>query len=202
MTDDQKKLLIYGSGAAIVAFILLRMKKASAAELPVEAGSAVLNPEKPQAVVVPAAGGGLPTPGAASGTFKDAAGNLLAGPSTPIVVPAVGAADTLKTIDRDESWSNLAARAYGDYRWWPYLWDYNRTGSTQYENPDSLLRGATIKIPALPALSDAAFQAAIFKRALLHLDYWRCKKRRTRTRCTLDAAVLVRTAVPAAPAAV
>jgi hypothetical protein len=187
MTDQQKRLLIYGGGAAVIAFIFLKSRKASA--LPPGAST------KPEVVAVPAAGGGMPAPSV--GTFKDEAGNLLVGPSTPITTPAAGAADTLKTIDRDESWSNLAARAYGDYRWWPFLWDYNRSGSTQFENPDKLLRGVTVKIPSLPKLSDSGFQSAIFRRAQLHLDYWKCRGSGSRRRCTLDASVSVRTPIPA-----
>ena len=196
MTDGQKKLLIYGGAAAAIAYIIFRARKASAAELPGIPAKAL----EPQAVITPAAGGGLPTPGPKSGTFKDAAGNLLTGPSTPLVAPAASAADTLHTVQNGESWSNIAARAYGDYRWWPFLWDYNRSSSTQLENPDKLLRGTSIKIPALPVMADSSFQSAIFDRALKHLAYWKCRAKRGR--CVLDAVVTVRTSLPPAAAAV
>lgn len=191
MTDEQKRLLIYGGAAAAIAFIIFRARKASAAELPGIPAKAL----EPQAVITPAAGGGLPTPGPKSGTFKDGAGNLLTGPSTPLVAPAASAADTLHTVQNGESWSNIAARAYGDYRWWPFLWDYNRTASTQLANPDKLLRGTSIKIPSLPSMADSAFQSAIFDRALKHLAYWKCRARRGAS-CVLDAVVSIRTAVP------
>ena len=197
MTDEQKKLLIFGGAAAAIAFIIFRVRKASAAELPGIPKAAL----EPQAVITPAAGGGLPTPGPKSGTFKDAAGNLLTGPSTPLVAPAESAADTLHTVQNGESWSNIAARAYGDYRWWPFLWDYNRTASTQFDSPDKLLRGASIKIPSLPSMADSSFQSAIFARALKHLDYWKCRGRRG-SRCVLDAIVSIRTNLPPAAAAV
>lgn len=63
----------------------------------------------------------------------------------------------------DAGWSNLASRTYGDYRWWPALWDANRSG-TKFQNPDILRIGDGIVIPSLP-VNDAKFKAAVFARA-------------------------------------
>lgn len=140
----------------------------------------------------PGAGGGMP---GSTGTFTDpSTGVLIDGPSTGITAPAVGAADLVRTVERGESWSNMASRAYNDYRWWPYIWDYNRASSSAFSNPDVLNRGDTVRIPAAPP-ADPTFQAAIFSRAKLHRDYWICKNAKRAT-CVLDASVTVRTPLP------
>ena len=139
----------------------------------------------------PAAGGGMPAPN--TPVFTDpSTGVAIAGPSTDIVPPAVGAADIIKTLEKGESWSNLASRAYNDYRWWPFLWDYNRSSSTTFPNPDVLRRGEVVKIPAAPP-EDPTFKAAIFARAAAHRRYW--LDGRTGP---LPTIVLERTAVPTA----
>lgn len=63
----------------------------------------------------------------------------------------------------DAGWSNLASRAYGDYRWWPALWDANRSG-TKFQNPDLIRAGDVVVIPSLP-VTDEKFKAAVFARA-------------------------------------
>ena len=174
------------AGGAVV--YLLWPKKAKA-EAPVKA--AVPGQEATPAPIV---GGGMPAPSVE--TFTDpSTGVVIAGPSTDIAPPPVGAADLIKTLERNESWSNLASRAYNDYRWWPYLWDYNRTGSTQFPNPDDRKRGATVKIPAAPP-EDPAFKNAIFARAAAHRRYWLDKN--AGKAVSMPLVVLERTAVPTA----
>ena len=184
LTDQQKKMGLIGAGVVFVGWMFLRSKKASAAEMPPVVNVNVLP--------IPAAGGGMPSPTAPA--TKDAAtGTVIAGPSTPIVAPT-GGADTMHTTQTNESWANLASRAYGDYRWWPYLWDYNRTGSTQLENPDDLKRGISIKIPMAPP-NDTGFKNAIFSRAESHRAYWVNKAKGGRPR-PYPKDVLERTPVP------
>jgi hypothetical protein len=185
LTDEQKKMGLIGGGVLLLGWILFRPKKASASELPPVVNVNVLP--------VPAAEGGMPT-GTSTLAKDPATGTLIAGPSTPLVAPAVGAADTIHTVQKGESWANLASRTYGDYRWWPYLWDHNRTGSAQLENPDELKRGASIKIPTTPP-PDSAFKNAIFSRAEAHRAYWVNRAKGGRPR-PYPAAVKERTALP------
>jgi hypothetical protein len=187
LTDQQKKYGLIGAGVVLIGWVLFRPKKASAQELPPQVNINVLP--------VPAAGGGMPN--STSATFTDAAtGTVIAGPSTPLVAPAATAtADTAHTVERNESWSNLASRAYGDYRWWPYLWDYNSSGSTQFSDPDGLKRGASIKIPPMPP-ADTNFKNAIFSRAESHRAYWVNKAKRGSRPRPYPADVKTRTPVP------
>lgn len=90
-------------------------------------------------------------------TFVDpGSGVTIAGPSTGIEK------DIKRTVAKGESWSNIAARAYGDYRWWPALWDANRMGA-KYQDPGMLRIGDEIRVPVLS--QDAKYKAAIFARA-------------------------------------
>ena len=143
----------------------------------------------------PSVEGGMPTP--STPKFADpATGALIDGPSTQIVVPS-GGQDTIRTVEKGESWSNMASRAYGDYRWWPYIWDHNRTLSVQFGDPDQLRRGDTVRIPPAPPMSQA-FQAAIFERAKLHRDFWLCQSRGGGRSCEMDAFVYTRTPLESA----
>lgn len=98
-------------------------------------------------------------------TFADpATGVAIAGPSTSIQpTPSY-------TVQPNESWSNIASRVYGDYQWWPFLWDRNRT-PTRYLTPDNFQVNDTISLPTAPPM-DPGYQAAIFARALAHRAWW------------------------------
>lgn len=169
LSDSQKRLAWSVGLIGVVGFLLLRSRKAAASQ-------ALPSGVRPgETLPVPAAGGGMPTPDEPS--FVDrGSGVVLTGPSTQISPPPAGSevGYTTKVVERGESWSNLAARAYGDYRWWPWLWDYNRADSTQFADPDVLLRGATVKIPTMIEAGER-FKDAIFARAAAHARYWRCK---------------------------
>ena len=90
-------------------------------------------------------------------TFVDpGSGVKVAGPSGTV------GQDQKRTVAKGESWSNIASRAYGDYRWWPYLWDANR-GGAKFADPSMLRAGDEIVVPKLPG--DAEFKKAIFARA-------------------------------------
>lgn len=67
------------------------------------------------------------------------------------------------TVKKGDSWSAIAEKTYGNYRWWPALWDANRTGD-KFTNPDALKVGEVITVPALPT-SNEAFRTAVFARA-------------------------------------
>ena len=150
-TDDPKNLIMLALGIGVVAYLLWPKKakaekKAPPAETPTPA---------------PAAGGTEPV-----GSFRDpATGVVIEGPQGEI---GVGIA---YTVQRGESWSNIASRVFGDYRWWPFLWDFNRGNGTQFKNPDALSVGDAISIPAATP-ADAAYREAIFERALAHRQYW------------------------------
>ena len=168
--DMSKGKLLVGAAAVAFGAYYLFGRKAKAEE----AKKAVLSEG------LPAAKGGMPVPGFVKS-------------GTQVKAPDAGAADKVKTVSTGESWSKIAKDSYGDYRWWPFLWDYNRSSSTQLENPDNLLRGTTIKIPALPMDVDGSFKKAIFARAENHLKAYRLGRRGS-----LPASVLERTPVPTA----
>ena len=112
---------------------------------------------------------GADTAGGATGVIQDP------GTGVPVVGPAGALAPVASyVVQKGESWANIASRTYGDFRWWPALWDANRTGGTQYKDPSLLRVGDTIKIPDLP--SDAAFKAAIFARATVDREWELAKK--------------------------
>ena len=67
------------------------------------------------------------------------------------------------TIRAGDSWSKLAEKTYGDYRWWPALWDANRVGD-KFMNPDKIRVGEVVLVPALP-ISDEVFKKLVFERA-------------------------------------
>lgn len=166
LSDNAKKNLIIGGGLLAVAGIYLWSRKAKAVAQQAAAEQPLLNNE---GVVQ------TPTPAPVSS-------------GTTVAPPAPGAADKTLVVQRDQSWSSIAKDSYGDWRWFPFLWDYNRTASTQFENVDRLDKGTTIKIPALPPGED--FKKAIFARADIY------KNARKRSRGALPKAFTDRTPVP------
>lgn len=150
-TDDPKNLIMLALGIGVVAYLLWPKKAKAEKKAP---PAATPTP-------APAAGGTEPV-----GSFRDpATGVVIEGPKGEI---GVGIA---YTVQRGESWSNIASRVFGDYRWWPFLWDYNRGNGTQFPNPDMLKVGDSISIPAATP-ADADYREAIFERALAHRQYW------------------------------
>lgn len=196
MAQDTNKILIGGGLLAVAAYLILRPKTAKAQTRPAVPAAPPAPPPAPalpQSVPSPAGG-----PVAPASTFNDpATGVKIEGPSTKLAAPAPGTPDAIKTLDRGESWSNIASRAYGDFRWWPYLWDHNRSGSNQFNNPDVLRRGDTIKIPQAPP-ADEGFKAAIFARAAAHRRYWLNKN--AGRRVSMPPEVAERTPLPEKPA--
>lgn len=154
-------LLILALGA--VGAYYLWPKAASAAEKKPEpklpAGGA------PDTTAVPPPAGGT-----ASGTFTDpGTGATLVGPSDPIPPTT-----TVYTIKRGESWSNVASRFFGDYRWWPALWFANRA-NPKYANPDVINPGDQIQLDVrIPQTAD---KAQVFSMASADLA-WRKRGKR------------------------
>lgn len=99
----------------------------------------------------------VPTGGTTTLATDPGSGTPVAGPTGSIV------SEMKRTVAKGESWANIASRAYGDYRWWPALWDYNRSGGAKFKDPGLLRVGDEIMVPALP--QSAAFKVAIFARA-------------------------------------
>jgi hypothetical protein len=167
--------LLLGGGALLAFFLWPKGAKADGAK-------------KVESAEVPQAGG---TQGE-GGTFTDAAtGKELEGPSTSL-------APTPKYIVQPkESWSNIASRVYGDYRLWPFLWDWNRVKfpSKYQASPDAINVGDEIELPAVTIIPTApAYLATVQARADLHNAYWICVKKNGRTRCgAMDPSVLVAT---------
>ena len=156
---DTKKLAYLGLGAVLL-FLVLKPKKAKAEE--VDEIVALIPPEDPPA---PPAQGTPEQSIPAQQSFKDpGTGQTIQGPSAPIQ------SGTRYTVRAGESWSNIASRTYGDYRWWPFLWDKNRTG-TMFTSPDSLTVGDSITLPvAVP--EDLDYKAMIFARAKAHAEWY------------------------------
>ena len=73
------------------------------------------------------------------------------------------------TIQRGDYWSAIAANQFGDFRFWPLLWDLNR-GNAALQNPDVIPVGVTVALP-LSIPEDPAFRAALFARAEAHRAY-------------------------------
>lgn len=185
--EKNQKLFLGAVGLGFIAY-LLYSRRAAASTLP----AAPAAPPPGTLVAPPAAEGGMPSPKVEA--FRDqATGATLVGPSTPIVAPAAGAADTIRTVEKDESWTNIASRTYGDYRWWPYLWDHNRAMSNSFGNPDLIRRGDQIRIPAAPP-SNAQYKAAVFARAEAHRRYWQGRSRGQKG--AMPAIVAQRTPLP------
>lgn len=91
--------------------------------------------------------------------FKDpGSGVSVSGPSGMLALTPTG----MHTVKAGESWANIASRAFGDYRWWPAIWDFNRM-SGKFGAPTTLAVGDVIELPKLPV--SKKYQGAIFARA-------------------------------------
>ena len=133
-------------------------------------------------------------------TFVDPGSNVaIAGPADPIVL-----SNDRHIVKAGESWSNIASRVYGDYRWWPALWDANRA-SGRFGNPGTLAVGDVIVVPKLPLQSER-FKKLVFDRAEVDRK-WEVTKRTkgakaagSRPKSTFAATPITAADVPASPA--
>jgi len=162
---DMTSMLAIVAGLGVLAYLFWpKTAKAEKRVVPPPPG------KKEEPTPAPTAGSTSTVPGLLP-TFKDeATGVTIDGPSMPITPQA-----QTYTIKKGESWSNLASRSYGDFRWWPYLWDRNR-GAGKFGEPDRLNVGDVIVL-APPPPNDPAFKALIFARANAHRQYWLDKKK-------------------------
>lgn len=173
---------VWGPALAAVGLILFWPKKAKASTKAAPA-KALPEPNTPVGSETGATGTG----GTAAVVRDPGSGVLITGP-TGSIQPA-----TTYTVGKGESWSNIASRTYGDYRWWPALWNANRT-ATAFTNPALLRVGDTVSVPSLP-LTDTAYKAAIFKVAEADRSWELAKKRGTAARVRPAVAM----SIPAIP---
>ena len=104
-------------------------------------------------------GAGVTSGSVVFAAFRDAgSGVSVSGPSGMLVLTPTG----MHTVKAGESWANIASRAFGDYRWWPAIWDFNRL-SGKFGAPTTLAVGDVIELPKLPV--SKKYQDAIFARA-------------------------------------
>jgi len=128
----------------------------------------------------PASGGGVVLPATASST-------------TPTAPQRVRAAS-------GDSWSVIAKKYYGDTRWWPALWDANRSGGSKFSDPSLLRVGDEVVVPVLP-VTDSAFRAAVFARATAYQTWYRTSGGKISSRNPLPATVTEFTSAPTQNAA-
>jgi len=142
----------------------------------VAVGAYLFWPKKAAAEALPAGGApdtaALPPPagGTASGTFTDAAtGVTLVGPGD-----AIPPTTTRYMVKRGDTWSGIASRLLGDYRWWPALWTANRADA-RFANPDMLNPGDQIQLDArIPQTAD---KKAVFAMASADIAWRKGGKR-------------------------
>lgn len=186
----------FGAGIALIALIFFKSKKAKAEEK---------GKELPDIVI--------PVANAPTNTAKTdpATGVRVAGPSGSI---STSGGVTPYVVAKGESWSNIASRAYGDYRWWPAIWDMNyfpalATGNEgPLANPDVLRVGTQITLlPAQsPVFANEDYKAAIFERSDEHRNWWLNKLKKGSRPRPFPPSVLAHTdpskyfTAPAAPA--
>jgi len=142
---------------------------------------------------------------------KKAAASSGAGVSPPlpatggggVVIPTTASSTTPTAPVRvrasaGDSWSTLARKYYGNWQWWPALWDANRSGGSKFADPSMLRVGDEIVVPVLP-VNDTAFRAAVFARAKAY-QTWYSAYGKSKSR-PLPASVLEFTSAPTQNAA-
>lgn len=101
----------------------------------------------------------------AFGRKKKPAATKQVATSTPAALPPPSAVSgTRIRAASGDSWSSIARRNYGNEKWWPALWDANRSGGAKFRDPGLLRAGDEVELVNLP-VNDAAFRAAVFARA-------------------------------------
>jgi hypothetical protein len=155
------KKIAYIAAGGLLLWLVLRPKKAKASTLDdraedalreLEGGGPVLTDEKVTAAVT----GNLP-------------------PETESSQGAPTAStQTRYSVKAGQGWSQIAKDVYGDYRWWPWLWDMNRSPTQYMTLEDALKPGDSISTPANPPSSFMA-KNTIFARAKAYTDWWLSK---------------------------
>jgi len=153
---DRKMTALLALAAAAVGAYYLWPKKAAAEEQ---------LPKLPEGGAPDVAATPPPAGGTASGTFTDpGSGATLVGPGT-----AIPPTTTVYMVKRGDTWSGIASRLLGDYRWWPALWIANRPNA-KFANPDTLNPGDQIQLDA--RIPQSADKKSIFSMAAADL-VWR-----------------------------
>jgi hypothetical protein len=144
---------------------------------------------------------------------KKAAASSGAGVSPPlpatggggVVIPTTASSTTPAAPVRvrasaGDSWSTLARKYYGNWQWWPALWDANRSGGSKFADPSMLRVGDDIVVPVLP-VNDTAFRAAVFARSKAYQTWYRTSGGKISSRNPLPATVTEFTSAPTQNAA-
>lgn len=172
-----KKVLAYLGVGAVLLYFVLKPKTAKAegrSEVdPLPVGPAA-PPTTPAATSIPAEVLPPPPP------FDDLPPPPPIDAISPSSIPTSSGAPSYQTrvIKRGDSWGGLAKEILKDYRWWPFIWDFNRVANpTDFTNPDSMKLGLTIFVPrgTEDVLSNEKYKKAVFARAQAHADWWRNK---------------------------
>lgn len=166
---DKRKLVLALAALGITGVVLFWPKKSKAAEVVAPTPKPVDLPPQPEPpVALPPAPPSTGNPAKVEyWAQKPPPGRETVGPTETIP------SGTMYTIKAGESWSNLAERTYGDYRWWPFLWDKNRE---QYPDYTKVRAGNTVTIPAKSSLP-LEKRAAYFARAEAEKQAWIAHKK-------------------------
>lgn len=191
---NRKTLVFIGVGAVLLYFILKPKKAAALPRSEVESIPALPPPPQepmpaaPPAMAPPAPPAPAPEPEfdlpppPSLDNIDPATGISISGPWGPIKL--LTNAYTTYAVKAGESWSNIVSRAYGDYRWWPAVWDLNiiklSLAGKQglIKDPDVLKPGTKIQLPVLASavFQNLSYRDAIFARSLAHREWWLLKK--------------------------
>jgi len=164
---DRQKLAVLVAALAAVGLITFWPKQSFAAEgESPEPPPLPPNPEPPPPLPPAPPSQGEPTR-VDYWAQKPPPGRETVGPTDPIP------SGSLYTLKAGESWSNLSERTYGDYRWWPYLWDMNRK---EYPNYQRVKVGSVITLPVRSGLPMEK-KDAYFARAEAERQVWINHKR-------------------------
>lgn len=155
------KKIAYIAAGGVLLWLMLRPKKAKASTLESRAEDALRELE----------GGG------AGMTDADINATIAANLAPEVSVgpdQTTAATQTRYSVKAGQGWSQIAKAVYGDYRWWPWLWDMNRSPTQYMTLEDSLKPGDSILTPANPP-SSSMVKNAIFARAKAYTDWWYSK---------------------------
>lgn len=86
---------------------------------------------------------------------------------TPELPPAPPVEMKLYTVIAGETLSGIAAKLFGDYRWWTRIFDLNAAAIGP--NPDAISAGLMLRVPADMNGVDAT---PYFQRAEIHRQWW------------------------------
>ena len=183
---DTKKLAYIGAGALLL-YLILRPKTASASTLDDRAQRALDEMEGKQDT----------KPGMTDEQVNALiAENLTAEPESTGTTAGSGSAQGRYAVQKGEGWSQIAKKLYGNYRLWPWLWDLNRTPSRYATLADPLKTGDSITAPA-SAPTNASYLALIYARADAYTAWYKNPKMASGRPRPIPAIVSEQTPMPA-----